>query len=241
MRNLIYGVHMHYSAIAALMILTTVLLSGCEQPNMASLDDKSGNFYGRDAIAQAQSSGAVFIPSFERKYVPPAMVDSVSSQDLAPAAAPAPAPAAAAVVEPQSTLRMPVFTPAAPWQWPVQGQVTSAFGKQREGITNEGVVIAAPAGTAIRATATGEVAFVGNSIRDYGNMVILRHPNGEMSSYAHAERIVVAKGMQVRGGDVIGYVGQSGSAKQPQLHFAVRAGNKAIDPVSRMPSQLASR
>lgn len=237
MRNLIHGVHMHYSAIAALMILTTVLLSGCEQPNMASLDDKSGNFYGRDAIAQAQSSGAVFIPSFERKYVPPATVDSVSSQDLAPAAA----PASAAAPEPQSTLRMPAYAPVVPWQWPVQGNVTSAFGKQREGITNEGVVIAAPAGTPIRATATGEVAFVGNSIRDYGNMVILRHPNGEMSSYAHAERIVVAKGMQVRGGDVIGYVGQSGSAKQPQLHFAVRAGNKAIDPVSRMSSQLASR
>jgi len=231
---------MHYSAVAALMILTTVLLSACTQDKMAMLDDRSGNFYGRGTIANAMSRNDVFIPSFESRYVPPASVDSVSSQDLAPAAAPATAPAMTPA-KPESMLAPAAAASSLSWQWPVNGTITSGFGMQREGIANEGVVIAAPKNTAIKAAASGEVAFVGDSLRDYGNMVILRHGNGDMSSYAHADRVTVAKGMQVRQGDVIGYVGQTGRAKNPQLHFAVRSGEKAVDPLSKLPSQVASR
>jgi murein DD-endopeptidase MepM/ murein hydrolase activator NlpD len=231
---------MHYSAVAALMILTTVLLSACAQDKMAMLDDRSGNFYGRGTIANAMSRNDVFIPSFESRYVPPASVDSVSSQDLAPAAAPATAPAMQPA-KPESMLAPMAPASTLSWQWPVNGTITSGFGVQREGIANEGVIIAAPKNTPIKAAAAGEVAFVGDSLRDYGNMVILRHGNGDMSSYAHAERVIVAKGMQVRQGDVIGYVGQTGRAKMPQLHFAVRSGEKAIDPLSKLPSQVASR
>lgn len=218
---------MPYSFVATLMILTTVLLSACAQTDMAVLDDKSGIYAGRNAVASA-----VFTPSFESHYVPPAAVDSVSTVDLTPAQ---PAP-----VKPQSMAAQPI-QPAVSWQWPVQGTVTSGFGKQREGIANEGITIAAAQNSAIKAAASGTVAFVGNDVRDYGNMVILRHANGDMSSYAHAEHIVVAKGMTVKQGDTIGYVGTSGRAKTPQLHFAIRSGDRAVDPTSKLPSQLASR
>lgn len=224
---------MPYSAVAALMILTTVLLSACTQTQMAVLDDKSGVYAGRNATAGIGG----FTPSYESRYVPPAAIDSVSSQDLAPiSTAPAPAAAPVAAAQPLSAI-----APAITWQWPVQGTVTSAFGRQDNGIANEGITIAAHKDSPIRATAGGEVAYVGNNVRDYGNMVILRHANGDMSSYAHADRITVARGMVVRQGDTIGYVGDSGRAKSPQLHFAMRSGNQAVDPMTRLPSQLASR
>lgn len=227
---------MHYSAVAALMIITTVLLSACEQKEMAVLDDKSGVYAGRSA---SMGTGG-FTPTYESHYTPPAAVDSVASTELMPAQPVAAQPA----VAPQSVAAQPVAQPmptAITWAWPVQGTVTSAFGKQREGIANEGITIAAPQNAAIHAAADGTVAFVGNDVRDYGNMVILRHANGDMSSYAHAEHIVVAKGMTVKQGDTIGYVGTSGRAKSPQLHFAIRSGDRAVDPTSKLPSQLASR
>lgn len=237
---------MRYSAVAALMILTTVLLSACAQDHMAMLDDRSGTYHGRAPLMMtSDGSKPLFVPNFQMTTETAAALDSVSSQELAPppTAAPAPAlhplPATTAAGEPHSQLMSDRH--AVAWQWPVPGTVTAGFGKQREGIANEGVTIAAAAGTPIHAAAGGEVAFVGSQLRDYGNMVILRHPNGDMSSYAHAQRITVAKGMTVKQGDVIGYVGQSGRAKSPQLHFAIRAGNRAVDPLSKLPSQLASR
>lgn len=230
---------MPYSFVASLMILTTVLLSACTQTEMAALDDKSGIYAGRSATAGVGG----FTPTYEARYTPPVSIDTIASQDLTPiSTAPAhAAPVVTSPVAPQSTLSQPIIQPTITWAWPVDGTVTSGFGKQSEGISNEGVVIAAPSNTPIHAAAQGEVAYVGNNVRDYGNMVILRHANGDMTSYAHADRIIVAKGMVVRQGDTIGYVGNSGRAKTAQLHFAMRSGNQAVDPLSRLPSQLASR
>ncbi len=224
---------MPYSFVATLMILTTVLLSACTQSEMAALDDKSGVYAGRSATMGVGG----FTPTYESKYVPPAAIDSVTSSDLAPIGSqPAPAPAPVAYNKPMTAMQ-----PTITWAWPVQGSVTSGFGRSDNGIANEGITIAAARNTAIRAAATGEVAYVGDDVRDYGNMVILRHANGDMSSYAHADRITVAKGMVVRQGDTIGYVGSTGRARAPQLHFAVRSGERAVDPMSKLPSQLASR
>lgn len=238
---------MPYSAVAALMILTTVLLSACSQTTMAVLDDKSRNYYGRATLPRADGSQPVFVPNFnDYTTTTAASMDVVSTRDLAPpSTAPAPQtqPAAKSVPiangEPHSQLAAPVATMA--WQWPVSGTVSSNFGPQREGIANQGITIDATSGTPVRAVAAGEVAFVGSNIPDYGNMVILRHAGGDMSSYAYADRIVVAKGMSVRQGDTIAYVGQTGRAKTPQLHFAVRSGEHAVDPLSKLPSQVAAR
>lgn len=224
---------MHYSAVAAFMILTTIFLSACSQQEVATLEDKSGQYFGRNATAAASFSSAPTVSA--------ASVDAIATQDLTPA------PATLAPQAPFQSSFIPSpargGAPAAAtlsWQWPVKGQVATRFGKQRDGIASEGITIAAAKGTPIRAAASGQVAFVGDAVRDYGNMVILRHEGGDMTSYAHAERIAVAKGMTVKQGDVIGYVGQSGSVRSPQLHFAMRSGDRAVDPLSKLPGNIAS-
>lgn len=204
---------MRLSAVAALMILTTVLLSACQQEQTAALDDKGRNFYGRYSTVAMTT---------------PAYTDSVSAAPLAPSFS--------------STSSGTPFAKAAPrWAWPVEGNVTERFGTQANGIASEGITIAAAEGAPIHAAAGGEVAYVGLNVRDYGNMVILRHPTGELTSYAHAGQIVVHKGDVVIQGETLGYVGRSGSAKTPQLHFALRQGDRAIDPLTKLPSQMASR
>jgi murein DD-endopeptidase MepM/ murein hydrolase activator NlpD len=230
------------------MILTTVLLSACTKTtgSMAALDDRSRNFYGRGGVlaAATDSASAMAVP-----------VTSVAAQDLAPAAAPSasggfrqpvilPKGSHTSAANPPVMLNTgPVVTAAAfssGWQWPVQGRVTEHFGKQSEGIANEGITIAAAEGTPIHAARPGEVAYIGHNVRDYGNIVILRHAGGDMTSYAHTSDIAVAKGQQVAAGQVLGHVGRSGSVHEPQLHFAMRSGGRAIDPLSKLPSQLAS-
>lgn len=224
---------MHYSAVAALMILTTVLLSACGKTEMAALEDKSGQYFGRHA---APSMGGFYSGTAQA-----ASVDAISTQDLGPqASAPAqPSAVPFAMAQPAPVMATPAAAPQMAWQWPVHGTITTPFGKQSEGIANEGVTIAAAEHTPIQAAAAGEVAYVGENVRDFGNMVILRHAGGDMSSYAHAERITVAKGMVVKQGDTIGYVGQTGRAKTPQLHFAVRSGDRAVDPLSKLPQNVA--
>jgi murein DD-endopeptidase MepM/ murein hydrolase activator NlpD len=251
---------MRISAVAALMILTTVLLSACAQDNVAQLEDKSHQYYGRKAMAMmvAQptyqsasvdsiSAAPLSVPQQTHytgtgtpfgRPTPPAGAKPVAySAPQAVAYTPAPAPAPTAMAAPVQ----PVALTSSHLQWPVEGRVTEKFGKQANGIANEGITIAAAEGTPIKAADAGEVAYVGNNVRDYGNMVILRHPDGAFTSYAHAKQIIVSKGDRVMPGEVIGYVGQTGSVHSPQLHFALREGDHAVDPLAKLPSQLASR
>jgi murein DD-endopeptidase MepM/ murein hydrolase activator NlpD len=216
---------MRLSAVAFFMILTTVFLSGCGQDNMATLDNRGQNFYGRGGVIAMNSQLTV-------QAVP---VMNISSNTLTPPAS-APAPAATPAPVAQHMAQAAPLTPGA-WQWPVNGKITEKFGQQASGISNEGIVIAANAGSPIRAAQAGDVAFVGEDTRNYGNIVILRHADGEMTSYAHAQSIIVKKGDHVNGGNVIGYVGQSGNAKVPELHFAVRDGKSSIDPLTKLPQQ----
>jgi murein DD-endopeptidase MepM/ murein hydrolase activator NlpD len=83
-------------------------------------------------------------------------------------------------------------------------------------------------------------AFVGEDAKNYGNIVILRHADGTMTSYSHASRIAVKKGDRVDAGTTIAYVGQTGNARTPQLHFAVREGKNSVDPMTKLPHQVAS-
>lgn len=219
---------MRISAVAALMIITTVLLSACEQKQMAAIEDKGTQYYGRD-MAMA--------PRFTNTTYQAASIDSILSTPIAAPSAPIAAKPMPVVQNTASVLS----TASSGWSWPVNGRVTENFGKQSAGIANEGITIAAAEGTPIRAASGGEVAYVGSNVRDYGNMVIVRHPSGQLTSYAHAKEILVSKGDKVMNGDVLGYVGQSGNAKSPQLHFAMREGDRAIDPLSKLPQNYASR
>ncbi len=113
--------------------------------------------------------------------------------------------------------------------WPVTGTVSSGYGARKSGF-HHGVDIANKIGTSIHAAETGKVVFAGiKSV--YGRTVILKHPDGKQTLYAHASSICVTKGEVVNRGDVIAYMGISGVTTGPHLHFEVRIDNKTYDPL----------
>lgn len=114
-------------------------------------------------------------------------------------------------------------------------KVISAFGPKGAGLHNDGINIAARKGAAVRAVENGVVAYVGNELRAFGNLVLIKHSDGWVSTYAHAEEILVARGDRVRKGQVIARVGSSGNAREPQLHFELRRGKNAVDPLEYLP------
>lgn len=118
--------------------------------------------------------------------------------------------------------------------WPVSGgKVIGHF----KGAENDGINIQLEEGEPIVAAASGTVVYSGNDLKDYGNMVILRHDNSWLTAYANASRIAVKKGQHVKQGDIIAYVGASGNVKTPQLHFALRKGTTPVDPEQYLPKQ----
>jgi murein DD-endopeptidase MepM/ murein hydrolase activator NlpD len=131
-----------------------------------------------------------------------------------------------------SRVSAPVGGANVAFRWPVDGKVISRFGPKTDGMANDGINIAATEGTPIWAAAEGEVVYVGKDIEGYGNLMIVRHADGWMSSYAHAKEFLLNKGDQVKQGDLLGYVGTTGSVKTPQLHFSLREGKIPIDPES---------
>ena len=127
----------------------------------------------------------------------------------------------------------PAPTPtAARFDWPVRGTTLQGFGTRSDGQRNDGIDIAAAQGTAVKAAESGTVAYVGNEVRGLGNLVLISHPGGYVTAYAHLDRTSVAKGAAVRKGQVIGTVGQTGGVSQPQLHFEIRQRNRPVDPAT---------
>ncbi|MEM1306684.1 MAG: peptidoglycan DD-metalloendopeptidase family protein [Pseudomonadota bacterium] len=130
------------------------------------------------------------------------------------------------VTQPRSTSK---------FDWPARGRIISRFGPRRDGSHNDGIDIAVPAGTEIRAAADGVVAYADSELKAYGNLVLLRHDNGWVSAYAHASSLLVKRGDDVRRGQVIARVGQTGSVTKPTLHFELRDGAKPVNPLPHLP------
>ena len=118
--------------------------------------------------------------------------------------------------------------------WPVAGKVVSGYGPKEGGLHNDGINIAAPRGAPVRAAEDGVVAYAGNELRGYGNLLLLRHAGGWTTAYAHNERMLVRRGDAVRRGQVIARVGTTGSVTTPQSHFELRRGAGAIDPIGSL-------
>ena len=114
--------------------------------------------------------------------------------------------------------------------WPLRGKVISDFGDKPDGRHNDGLNIAATKGAPVVAVDNGVVDYVGNELRSYGNLLLVRHANGLMTAYAHLDRTLVERGSAVRRGQKIGTVGATGTVTSPQLHFEVRKGSQAVDP-----------
>ncbi|WP_339774044.1 peptidoglycan DD-metalloendopeptidase family protein [uncultured Thalassospira sp.] len=125
--------------------------------------------------------------------------------------------------------------------WPVQGKVVLGYGAGPGGLFNDGINIAAERGTAILATDNGVVTYVGNELRGFGNLILIKHADGYVSAYAHTENPLVARGDIVTRGQRISSVGATGAVNRPQLHFEIRLGRKSRDPVKYLPQAVASR
>ena len=119
--------------------------------------------------------------------------------------------------------------------WPVRGRVLEGFGTGQDGTHNDGINIAASRGAAIEATDGGIVAYSGNELRGYGNLILVKHPNGWISAYAHCDLVLVKTGQKVVRGQVIARVGATGNVSEPQLHFELRRGKKPVDPREYLP------
>lgn len=90
-------------------------------------------------------------------------------------------------------------------------------------------------GTAVKAADAGTVAYAGNELKGFGNLILVRHNDGWITAYAHNDRLLVKKGQKVRRGEKIATVGATGGVNSPQLHFEIRAGKKAVNPVAYLP------
>jgi murein DD-endopeptidase MepM/ murein hydrolase activator NlpD len=167
------------------------------------------------------------------------------------AAAPVPATKMAAVAQPAQSARLAQATttidekPAAEapakaaettsslptFRWPVRGKVITSYGTKTNGKSNDGINVAVPEGTPVKAADDGVVAYSGNELKNYGNLVLVRHPNGYVTAYAHASELLVKRGDPIKRGQVIAKSGQSGEVASPQLHFEIRKGSSPVDPL----------
>lgn len=127
--------------------------------------------------------------------------------------------------------------PSSLFEWPVKGAIIASYGSGDVGRRNDGVNIAAPAGTPVRAAADGEVVYRGSELDGFGNLLLIKHADGFVTAYAHNDAMLVKKGDNVRQGQMIAKVGDSGAVTSPQLHFEVRQNLKSIDPVALLGAQ----
>jgi murein DD-endopeptidase MepM/ murein hydrolase activator NlpD len=208
-----------------------------------------------EAIKQANGLSNGFLRIGQRLTIPGAGSQQVASvspaaADPAPTGAVAmanktgirPQPEPAAYTPPAKTERLveqaalnpaeetPDSTGIGRMRWPVRGRVISAFGNSGGGKTNDGIDIAVPEGTPVKAAENGVVIYAGDGLKEFGNTVLVRHEDGLVTVYGHASEIKVARGDTVRRGQEIASSGMSGSAATPKLHFEVRKDSAPVDP-----------
>jgi murein DD-endopeptidase MepM/ murein hydrolase activator NlpD len=142
----------------------------------------------------------------------------------------APPAASAAAPQPAAPETPPPAAGSSGFLWPVRGHILASYGAKSDGTHNDGINIAAPRGSPVQAIDAGVVAYTGNELRGYGNLILVKHANGWISAYAHCDSILVKRGEKVVRGQVIARVGSSGNVSEPQLHFELRRGQHAVDP-----------
>lgn len=139
------------------------------------------------------------------------------------------------------TRALPPVRKGSAFVWPVKGRLLSGYGAKGDGLHNDGVNILAKRGAPVRAARNGVVAYAGNELRGFGNLLLIKHANGWVTAYAHNETLLVERGEKVSRGQVIARVGETGNVSAPQLHFEIRKGNKAIDPVRQISGRAKRR
>lgn len=167
-----------------------------------------------EAAAKAAAAKEAKEAKETKQAAAPAAPVKVASAD---AAAPAPAPAAES---------------AESFRWPAKGRVINGYGSGG----NEGINIAVPEGTPVKAAEDGTVAYAGSDVKGYGKLVLVRHNNGYVSAYAHNGELDVRPGEKVKRGQTIAKSGATGNVTSPQLHFEIRKGATPVDPIPHLAS-----
>jgi murein DD-endopeptidase MepM/ murein hydrolase activator NlpD len=169
---------------------------------VSSLKAASARPDRKPALERQPAKLAAQKPPAPRPAEKPVAVDSIKGEDAAPS-----------------------------FHWPVRGQVIAQFGPKADGQRNDGIDIAVPADTPIKAADDGVVIYSGNQLKSFGNLVLVRHNNNYVTAYAHAKELRVKQGDQIKGGEVIGTSGQTGDVDTPQVHFEIRKGTAPVDPM----------
>lgn len=206
---------------------------------------------GLDPSAKLKLGTRLSVPGAKTAAVAAPVAAAPVAGTLQPvAAAPVPATKMAAVAAPVQSARLaqattnveekPAETPAKAaevtsalptFRWPVRGKVVTSYGAKTNGKSNDGINLAVPEGTPVKAAEDGVVAYSGNELKGYGNLVLVRHSNGYVTAYAHASELMVKRGDTIKRGQVIAKSGQSGEVASPQLHFEIRKGSSPVDPL----------
>ncbi len=173
----------------------------------------------------------------QRLQLPSKVNTQVASAEGSPRAVPVSRPGAYTATTTTTTTspaaKAPLPAPpssSGDFVWPAQGKIISSFGSKENGLHNDGINIAVPSGTPVHAAQSGVVAYAGNELKGYGNLLLVRHANGWMTAYAHNSKLLVKRGDTVMRGQTISLAGNTGSVTSPQVHFEVRKGAKAVDP-----------
>jgi murein DD-endopeptidase MepM/ murein hydrolase activator NlpD len=230
----------------------TLMIPGAGQPSAQTPAAVPGSPPGGQQVAAAPAtrpdkpaSAPSDKPSVQATPLPPVVSPATEAKGDAAAPAvnpsgitPAPVAPATAPPSPQVAPEPPGSigtTPPAPrssgaFLWPVRGPILAAYGPRSDGTHNDGVNIGAARGAAVEAADAGVVAYTGNELRGYGNLVLIKHANGWISAYAHCDQLLVKRGEKVARGQVIARVGSTGNVSEPQLHFELRRGHQPVDP-----------
>jgi murein DD-endopeptidase MepM/ murein hydrolase activator NlpD len=215
-------------AYAALAVMASALMAGCADESPRTHLDWGVNTTAKHHVA---SNGGA------KTYV-------YEDSEVRPTPRPAPNYVTTNVTPytPVTSQPLPAVRSAgAPtFAWPVSGRVISDFGATANGGKNDGINIATPMNAPIHASASGTVTYAGDELKDYGNLVLVKHAGGFTTAYAHADRLVVARGDFVAKGQVIGYSGQTGDVTSPQLHFEIRSATTPVNPRSYLSNTTAS-
>jgi murein DD-endopeptidase MepM/ murein hydrolase activator NlpD len=177
--------------------------------------------HGRDPSAVPDAKHANAQPLSETAVRPQALPQPAPL-------APAPSPAIDASA-PIGSLK--AAEAGSTFYWPVRGQVIAGFGARINGQPNKGIDVAVPEDTPVKAADDGTVLYAGNGLKTYGNLLLVRHPNGYVTVYAHAKELLVKVGDEIKRGQIIAKSGRTGDVDRPQVHFEIRKASAPVNPL----------
>jgi murein DD-endopeptidase MepM/ murein hydrolase activator NlpD len=213
---------------ASLLLAASPLVAGCMPDNPRTHLDWGVNTSMPHHVAATDAAKTYVYDDGEAHPTPRPAPDYVS-RNVTPYA-----PVTSQPLAPIARADAPAFA------WPVAGRVLSEFGSTANGGKNDGINIATTMDAPIHASASGTITYAGDELKNYGNLVLIKHLGGFTTAYAHADRLVVSRGDVVTKGQVIGYAGQTGDVDTPQLHFEIREQTTPVNPRTYLASTTAS-